>query len=90
MLICPTDYRNSLSPRMSADDEKDVSVHLESAERHDPDESTSAQILLDDIPDGGTVAWLQVLGSYFVFMDTWYDSSPTIFSACIQLALGGS
>ncbi|KZV75823.1 putative MFS monocarboxylate transporter [Peniophora sp. CONT] len=57
---------------MSADDEKDISVHLESAERHDPDGlATSAQILLDDIPDGGTVAWLQVLGSYFIFMDTW-------------------
>lgn len=60
------------SPRMSADDEKDISVRLESAGRHQPNESARLQIH-DDVPDGGTVAWLQVVGSYFVFMDTWYD-----------------
>jgi hypothetical protein len=25
----------------------------------------------DDIPDGGTVAWLQVLGGFFVIFNTW-------------------
>lgn len=73
---------------MSAYDEQDVSVHLDSAERHGPDESTFAQ-MLDDIPDGGTVAWLQGMGSYFFFfMDTWCDCFPS-FSTFNELASGG-
>lgn len=26
----------------------------------------------DDIPNGGTIAWLQVLGSFFLWFNTWY------------------
>ena len=25
----------------------------------------------DDVPNGGTKAWLQVLGSFFLFFNTW-------------------
>lgn len=26
----------------------------------------------EDIPDGGLVAWLQVLGGFFMFFNSWY------------------
>jgi hypothetical protein len=29
----------------------------------------------DDIPDGGLVAWLQVLGGFFVIFNTWWVST---------------
>ena len=28
----------------------------------------------DEIPNGGLKAWLQVLGSFMVFLNTWYPS----------------
>lgn len=28
------------------------------------------------IPDGGLTAWLQVLGAFFLFFNTWYVSKP--------------
>lgn len=28
----------------------------------------------DNVPNGGTVAWLQVLGSFFLWFNTWYTS----------------
>lgn len=30
----------------------------------------------DSIPDGGRIAWLQVLGTFFIFFNTWYVVSP--------------
>lgn len=56
---------------MSSDFEKEPSVHLENAEGHGPDNPAVPPQTRDDVPDGGTIAWLQVLGGYFVFMDTW-------------------
>ena len=56
----------------SADEEKAASARVESVERPEADESPPLHAH-DDVPDGGTMAWLQVFGSYFVFMDTWCD-----------------
>lgn len=30
----------------------------------------------DEIPNGGLTAWLQVLGSFMTFLNTWYASLP--------------
>jgi len=39
-------------------------------------------------PDGGLLAWLQVLGSFFLFMNTWWarlllNPFPWCYRACI-------
>jgi hypothetical protein len=30
----------------------------------------------DIIPDGGLIAWLQVVGSWLLFFNSWYGSTP--------------
>jgi hypothetical protein len=37
-----------------------------------PPQATHADV----IPDGGLVAWLQVLGSFFLFINCWYVALP--------------
>jgi hypothetical protein len=41
-------------------------------ERNDEIESIAAPASNNKIPNGGLVAWLQVLGSFFMFMNSWY------------------
>lgn len=62
---------------MVADEEKAASVRVESAERSESNESAPLQGQ-DDVPDGGTMAWLQVFGGFFVFMDTWCELPAAI------------
>ena len=79
-------------PMSFEDEEKTVQVHVDDARRtgfEEPIEATTVQEPEplqphDDVPDGGLVAWLQVFGSYFAFMDTWYDPAlRTTHSTCV-------
>lgn len=36
------------------------------------DISSNAQDAPSPVPNGGIVAWLQVMGSFFLFLNTWY------------------
>lgn len=32
----------------------------------------NAGVVTQDIPDGGSMAWLQVFGAFFVWFNSWY------------------
>lgn len=32
--------------------------------------------VIDEIPDGGLIAWLQVAGSFALFFNSWYVLTP--------------
>jgi hypothetical protein len=36
--------------------------------------------IIDPIPDGGVRAWLQVLGSFFLFLNSWFAYPLPCFS----------
>lgn len=40
-------------------------------ETADEDDSRSIASIVDDIPDGGAAAWLQVAGSFCINLSTW-------------------
>lgn len=42
------------------------------------------------VPNGGTLAWLQVLGSFFLWFNTWFVKSYDYFTSCIRHYLQGS
>lgn len=48
------------------------SSHLERKAEESPPQPKPA----DGIPNGGLRAWLQVLGSFMVFLNTWYAFCP--------------
>lgn len=39
--------------------------------QEDADGADSRAPAIDTIPNGGAMAWLQVLGSFFLFFNTW-------------------
>lgn len=45
-------------------------------QRHTVDQSQQKASVNDtsSIPNGGFKAWLQVVGTFFIFFNTWYDT----------------
>jgi hypothetical protein len=68
-------FNNGISNGIQMDDEK-----LEEGSPESPSDSAESlqtealppPTYNNEIPNGGLIAWLQVLGSFFMFMNSWY------------------
>jgi hypothetical protein len=41
----------------------------------DSEEASESSTIIDNPPDGGLTAWLQVVASWMIFFNTWYVAS---------------
>ena len=48
-----------------------MSGTLEESKDAEVTEAKESKPPVDTIPDGGVIAWLQVLGSFFLFFNSW-------------------
>lgn len=60
-------HDTTVSPVHVADLNAGITSEVQESEpQHEADE-----VKPDEVPDGGTTAWLQVLGSFCLFWNTW-------------------
>ncbi len=59
---------HSGTPEASLEGEKEASVGNSNRT------VAATSTVTTEIPDGGLVAWLQVVGAFFLFLNSWYDT----------------
>ena len=89
------------------DDEKEIELPVESIESdkaaEDDSDSVPAELEpvttkahsvnhVDSIPNGGLIAWLQVLGSFFIFFNSWsvFIPCPSPYSVLQWIVVAAS
>jgi hypothetical protein len=50
----------------------DRSLVSKEEESHEPPQPVVSNNQINEIPNGGLKAWLQVLGSFFLFFNSWF------------------
>ena len=62
-------------PSLDSDDSHEKGVHEE--DEGGADANVKAHGSPEEPPDGGLAAWMQVLGSFFLFFNCWYVTIPS-------------